>query len=49
MAETAVDDSVREGGAMPDFLYTLADGSARRLSALWAGGPALILWLRHFG
>jgi hypothetical protein len=37
------------GSPAPDFVYESADGARRQLSALWAEGPALILWLRHFG
>jgi hypothetical protein len=37
------------GGAAPEFAYASAPGKPRRLSELWAQGPALILWLRHFG
>lgn len=36
------------GANAPDFAYTTADGPGR-LAALWADGPALVLWLRHFG
>ncbi len=37
------------GAPAPDYSYTLASGESRHLSALWAEGPALVLWLRHFG
>jgi hypothetical protein len=37
------------GTRFPDFEYTRPDGSAARLSALWADGPALFVWLRHCG
>ena len=37
------------GDAAPDFVYTVAAGEAHRLSELWAEGPALVFWLRHFG
>ena len=37
------------GSSAPDFLYTTAQGESRRLSELWQAGPALVLWLRHFG
>ena len=39
-----------EAGALaPDFVYRTAQGESRRLSDLWQAGPALVLWLRHFG
>jgi hypothetical protein len=31
------------------LVYTTGTGEQKRLSALWAGRPALVLWLRHFG
>jgi len=37
------------GDAAPDFAYEDRDGKSRQLSELWADGPALIVWLRHFG
>ncbi|MGH7263346.1 MAG: hypothetical protein ACREMB_00630 [Candidatus Rokuibacteriota bacterium] len=37
------------GGAAPDLEYPTAAGETRRLRDLWAAGPALVLWLRHFG
>ena len=37
------------GANAPDFAYTTAQGEAGRMADLWAEGPALILWLRHFG
>jgi hypothetical protein len=37
------------GDTIPEFVYTTASGESRRLSELWAEGPALVLWLRHFG
>jgi hypothetical protein len=37
------------GDVLPEFTYALASGESHRLSELWAHGPALILWLRHFG
>ncbi|HEV2021549.1 MAG TPA: hypothetical protein VGQ94_03385 [Terriglobales bacterium] len=40
---------VRVGGPAPEFVYITASGEQKRLSALWAGRPALVLWLRHFG
>ncbi len=40
---------IETGSAAPDFVYTTAAGENRRLSELWRDGPALILWLRHFG
>lgn len=40
---------VGEGSPAPDFAYATAQGDQRRLSELWGNGPALVLWLRHFG
>jgi hypothetical protein len=37
------------GGPAPDFDYKTIGGEPRRLSSLWAEGPALVVWLRHFG
>jgi len=37
------------GDAAPDFVYQDGAGNERRLSELWGEGPALIVWLRHFG
>ena len=37
------------GDAAPDFVYKDSGGNERRLSELWDDGPALIVWLRHFG
>ena len=37
------------GSRFPDFEYRRPDGAAARLSALWAEGPALFVWLRHCG
>jgi hypothetical protein len=37
------------GDPAPEFIYTLASGESQRLSETWSHGPALILWLRHFG
>ena len=39
----------RVGGPAPEFVYTTSSGEKKRLSDLWAGRPALVLWLRHFG
>jgi hypothetical protein len=39
----------RLGGPAPDLVYKNADGETRHLAALWSEGPALVLWLRHFG
>ena len=33
----------------PDFAYTSMQGEQKHLAQLWAEGPALVLWLRHFG
>jgi len=34
---------------VPDFPYRDAHGAEHRLSEVWEHGPALIIWLRHFG
>lgn len=44
-----METGVAVGSAAPEFSYTSADGATHRLSELWAAGPALVLWLRHFG
>ena len=41
--------SVETGSPAPDFVYSTAQGESRRFSELWQQGPALVLWLRHFG
>ena len=41
--------TVRVGSVAPDFVYTPAQGEQKHLAQLWAEGPALVLWLRHFG
>ena len=40
---------IEAGSAAPDFAFTTAKGESGRLSELWRDGPALVLWLRHFG
>lgn len=40
---------VNVGSPAPELVYTTASGEQKRLSALWATRPALVLWLRHFG
>ena len=37
------------GDPVPEFTFTSISGQVHSLSELWAEGPALILWLRHFG
>ena len=37
------------GDSAPDLVYRDGAGESRRLSQLWTDGPALIVWLRHFG
>ena len=41
--------NVEVGSPAPDFVYRTGQGESRRLSELWQAGPALVLWLRHFG
>ena len=41
--------TVTAGEPAPDFVYRTAQGESQRLSELWQAGPALVLWLRHFG
>jgi len=44
-----VGSEAKVGGPAPELVYTTAAGEQKRLSALWATRPALVLWLRHFG
>lgn len=37
------------GDRPPELIYSTAAGETHRLSELWAQGPAVVLWLRHFG
>ena len=48
MAATAIAPPA-VGDPAPDLAYTTASGEARRLSSVWADGPALVVWLRHLG
>ena len=41
--------SVTVGSPAPDFTYSGLRGETRRLAELWAEGPAMVVWLRHFG
>lgn len=41
--------TLRIGDRAPDLAYTNPRGEPRRLAERWADGPALVLWLRHFG
>jgi hypothetical protein len=41
--------TVSVGSVAPDFVYTSMQGEQKHLAQLWAEGPALVLWLRHFG
>lgn len=40
---------VAVGSKTPDFEYTIAGGEKHHLAELWAEGPVLLLWMRHFG
>jgi len=37
------------GDQAPDLIYRTREGQQRHLAAAWADGPALVVWLRHFG
>jgi hypothetical protein len=37
------------GDQAPDLVYCTREGEERHLAAAWAEGPALVVWLRHFG
>lgn len=37
------------GDQAPDLVYRTREGEERHLAAAWADGPALVVWLRHFG
>jgi hypothetical protein len=41
--------TIEAGSTAPDFIFATAEGVPRHLSAMWQEGPALVLWLRHFG
>ena len=41
--------TVSVGSVAPDFVYTSTQGGQKHLAQLWAEGPVLVLWLRHFG
>jgi hypothetical protein len=42
-------DAVAIGSPAPDFVFPGRAGAEVHLSGFWAAGPALVLWLRHFG
>lgn len=37
------------GAHAPDYTFSAMDGTPRALSSLWADGPTLLVFLRHFG
>ena len=44
-----VEPTVGAGDQAPDWTFTSADDSSVQLSSLWAQGPLVIIWLRHYG
>ena len=37
------------GSPAPDLVYSNLQGKTMHLAELWAKGPAMLVWLRHFG
>ena len=37
------------GSPAPDLVYSNQQGETVLLAELWAKGPAMLVWLRHFG
>jgi len=37
------------GSALADIVLPDCDGRAVRLGSLWAGAPAVLVFLRHYG
>lgn len=44
-----VEPTVTAGDQAPDWAFTGADDASVQLSSLWAQGPLVIIWLRHYG
>ncbi len=42
-------ETVKVGDPLPEYSYRNSAGEVCKLSEAHAEGPALILWLRHFG
>ncbi len=40
---------VTVGSPAPDLVYSNQQGETMHLAELWAKGPAMLVWLRHFG
>jgi hypothetical protein len=41
--------SLTIGDQAPDLIYRTREGAERHLAEAWTDGPALLVWLRHFG
>jgi hypothetical protein len=37
------------GDQAPDLIYRTREGAQHHLGEGWTEGPALLIWLRHFG
>ncbi|GAB4569626.1 MAG: hypothetical protein Kow0077_02470 [Anaerolineae bacterium] len=40
---------LKPGDPAPDYTLKAADGRTVQISELWASGPILLTFLRHFG
>ena len=45
----AASEALAVGDQAPDLVYRTREGQQLHLAAAWADGPALVVWLRHFG
>jgi hypothetical protein len=41
--------SLQLGDRAPDLIYRTREGAQHHLAESWSEGPALLVWLRHFG
>jgi hypothetical protein len=46
---TATNTNATIGDLAPDLIYRTREGAEHRLAEAWTEGPALLVWLRHFG
>ncbi len=46
---SATSAALAVGDQAPDLIYRTREGPERHLAEAWADGPALVVWLRHFG
>jgi hypothetical protein len=46
---TATDTTLTIGDQAPDLIYRTREGADHHLAEAWTEGPALLVWLRHFG